>query len=67
MILCLCERITDGRLRNELAAGAQTVRELCKRTGAGSNCGACVCDIKELVAEAAPLRPRPEDGRLAAK
>jgi len=58
VILCLCEGLSDETLRAEVRAGATEVRELVRRTGAGSHCGSCVCDLRCLV-EA--CRPRPDE------
>ena len=59
MILCVCEGVNDTRLRQEVRDGASTVRELCRRTGAGGQCGSCVCDLRRIVAERSPTPQRP--------
>lgn len=51
MILCLCEGASDRDLRAEIENGCGSVRELVRRTGAGSHCGQCACDLKRLMAE----------------
>ncbi|MEN0065095.1 MAG: (2Fe-2S)-binding protein [Myxococcota bacterium] len=52
MILCLCEGTSDRQLREAVRDGCDTVRALAKRTGAGTHCGQCACDLKRIVAEA---------------
>ena len=49
MIVCLCEAVNDATLRSAIEDGATSVRALCKRTKAGSQCGMCVCDLKQMI------------------
>ena len=56
MILCLCEGVSDRVLRSAVREGACTVGALARRTGAGTGCGACACDLKRIVAEETAAR-----------
>ena len=51
MILCLCEGASDRKLKTVARQGCATVRDLVMRTGAGSHCGQCKCDLKRIVDE----------------
>ena len=50
-IVCGCVRVTRGQLSIAIAAGATTVNELSKRTGAGTVCGSCKSLLAELIGE----------------
>lgn len=56
--VCGCTGVTCGSLRAACSAGAQTVAELGKETGAGSVCGTCSPLLGSFVGErvAAPAR-----------
>jgi assimilatory nitrate reductase catalytic subunit len=48
--VCACFDVGINTLRAEIANGAQTVPELCQRTGAGTNCGSCKPELAILIA-----------------
>ncbi len=52
MILCSCYAVSVHTVRSEIAAGARTIDDLGCRTGAGTECGSCRCELVELLAEA---------------
>jgi bacterioferritin-associated ferredoxin len=54
VILCLCEGVSDRVLRSAVRDGACSVGALARRTGAGTGCGSCACDLKRLIAEEGP-------------
>ncbi len=49
MYLCLCYGVTDGKIKELIAQGALSLREVQKVCQAGTDCGSCVCEIKELL------------------
>ena len=49
MIVCLCEGLSEKALRAQVRQGACSRFELSRATGAGTHCGACKCDLKEIV------------------
>ncbi len=50
MIVCMCRGISDRKLRAGIERGKFTsVREIARDCGAGSDCGACVNSLKNLV------------------
>jgi bacterioferritin-associated ferredoxin len=51
MILCVCAAVSDRAIRDVMDAGASTVGSVARITGAGTGCGACVCDIKRMLRE----------------
>ena len=70
MIVCSCEGLNDRSLRRVIREGCTSVSSLSCRTGAGSQCGSCLCDLEDLVTEeveAAARQRREEAPPLAAK
>jgi bacterioferritin-associated ferredoxin len=51
MIVCHCAVVTSGDLADAVDAGARTVSEACRLTGAAQNCGTCVFSVRQVVCE----------------
>jgi bacterioferritin-associated ferredoxin len=49
MIVCLCANVSERQLAETIAAGASTVKEVGRRCGAGTGCGACKPLIRECL------------------
>lgn len=49
MIVCLCANVSERELAETIAAGASTVKEVGRRCGAGTGCGACKPLIRECL------------------
>jgi len=49
MYVCICKEVTDSQLRQSVEAGVQSVREVSRCTGLGSQCGKCVCFARERI------------------
>ena len=49
MIVCLCANVTERELVDTITAGASTVKEVGRRCGAGTGCGACKPLIRECL------------------
>lgn len=41
MYICLCKKITDTQIHQEIENGATTLNELSKRLGVATQCGKC--------------------------
>ena len=52
MYVCVCRGITDTRIRQEVADGASSMRDLNERLGVASQCGKCGRCAKGVLAEA---------------
>lgn len=52
MVVCLCKGVNDRKIRALVEGGAQTLREVVRSCQAGSDCGACLCQVKELIDQA---------------
>jgi bacterioferritin-associated ferredoxin len=51
MIVCHCAVVSRSDIAGAMAAGAQTVSEVCRRTGAAQNCGTCVFSVRQVVCQ----------------
>lgn len=49
MYICLCEAVTESALDDVLAAGADDLRAIGERCGAGTACGSCIPVLQELL------------------
>ncbi len=48
-IICHCKQVSYGAIRQAMANGARTVEEIQSITGAGTECGNCIEDIKKIL------------------
>ena len=51
MIFCHCAVVSDRAVATAVVAGARTVAQVCRATGAGRECGSCVFAVKALICE----------------
>ena len=51
MIVCHCRVVNDDQIARAVAAGARTVADVGRVTGAGSGCGSCVFALKRLISQ----------------
>lgn len=51
MIVCHCRVVSDRAITESVRAGARSLAGVCRSTGAGQDCGACVFSVKRLVCE----------------
>lgn len=50
-VVCYCQNVTNGMIKEAVEAGAGTLEEVQDATGVGTVCGACVDNIQHLVDE----------------
>lgn len=50
-IVCYCQNITNGMIKDAVANGACTIEDIQEATGAGTACGACIDNIQNLLDE----------------
>lgn len=48
-IVCYCNSVTNGMIKDAIDEGANTLEEVQETTGAGAICGACLEDLENLV------------------
>ena len=51
MVVCHCHVVNDAAIAAAVDAGARTLAQVCRSTGAGSDCGSCVFSVRRLVCE----------------
>jgi bacterioferritin-associated ferredoxin len=49
MYVCLCRGITDSQIKQAVAEGAQSVREVNELLGTASQCGKCGLTTRDIV------------------
>jgi bacterioferritin-associated ferredoxin len=59
MFVCICRAVTDRQIRNAIAGGARSMRELREKLGVCSDCGKCGPCAKEMLSEQLPIAARP--------
>lgn len=48
-IICNCQGVTCGAIKEAVDAGADTLADVQMATGAGTVCGACLDQVEQLV------------------
>jgi ferredoxin-nitrate reductase len=48
-LVCSCNNVGADNLRQAIAAGCDTLKELCATTGAGTGCGSCRPEVQRLL------------------
>jgi bacterioferritin-associated ferredoxin len=56
MFICQCAAVTDTAIAQAVQAGAKTLAQACRLTGAGRDCGACVFSVKKLLSASSQVR-----------
>ena len=51
MIFCHCAVVSDRQVAQAIDAGARTVAQVCKATGAGQQCGNCIFSVRRVVCQ----------------
>ncbi len=53
MIVCLCEGVSDRRVRETINTGAKDIKCIGDECGAGTGCGMCRPQLRRMLKEAA--------------
>ncbi|MDE7323876.1 MAG: (2Fe-2S)-binding protein [Lachnospiraceae bacterium] len=48
-IVCNCQSVTTGMIKDAVFSGASTLEEVQAVTGAGTVCGTCLEDVQRLI------------------
>ena len=51
MIVCLCKGVSEREIRAAIRQGSSSVREVGRRCHAGTDCGMCRADIRDILRE----------------
>ncbi|MCC5824584.1 bacterioferritin-associated ferredoxin [Alkalimonas sp.] len=49
MYVCLCKAVTDKAIKQHVANGVRSMRELRACSGLGSQCGQCTCQASQIL------------------
>ncbi|MCW9709158.1 nitrate reductase [Fodinibius salsisoli] len=52
-LVCSCNNVGDGNIREVIREGCSNFKELCQLTGAGTGCGSCKPEVKAIMEEMA--------------
>ena len=52
MYICICNAVTESRIRQAVTDGARSLRDLSYSTGCSTQCGRCVGTARELLDDA---------------
>ena len=61
MIVCICKSVNDRQVASAIAAGACSVEQIARCTGAGTGCGTCRTSLRSALEQppaSVPLRKR---------
>ncbi|MGX7688663.1 molybdopterin-dependent oxidoreductase [Flectobacillus roseus] len=48
-LVCSCNNVGEGNLKNAIAGGCTDFTQLCSQTGAGTGCGSCRPEVKAIL------------------
>lgn len=51
MYVCLCHGVTDREIREAADSGVNSMRQLSKELGVGTQCGRCACTARQILRE----------------
>lgn len=66
MIVCLCKGVSNRTILDEARRGACTLRQIRQACQAGTGCGACVPQIRQILETVAPARHEHHGGESGA-
>ena len=49
MIVCVCHRVSEKKVKQAIANGATSVSDVARTCGAGTECGACCVEIRDMI------------------
>jgi bacterioferritin-associated ferredoxin len=59
MIICHCGVVNDRTVVAAIQAGARSLSQVCRTTGAGQTCGDCIFSVKQLLCQHEPVGTTP--------
>lgn len=66
VIICLCHRVSDREIRKHVDDGAGNLHAVSQRCRAGSDCGSCASQLRQVIQRRRDERER-NDVDVAAK
>lgn len=65
MIVCLCKGVSSRTILDEARRGACTLKQIRQACDAGTGCGACVQQIRQILESVSPARHEHHNGSAA--
>ena len=59
MYVCICKGITDNHIREAVDSGCDSLRDLRRELGVGSQCGKCARHARQVMREARSANEAP--------
>lgn len=50
-LVCSCNNVGEGNIKQEIAKGCTSLKEICSLTGAGTGCGSCRPEVQRLLSQ----------------
>lgn len=50
-LVCSCNNVGEGNIKQEIAKGCSSLKEICSLTGAGTGCGSCKPEVQRLLSQ----------------
>lgn len=50
-LVCSCNNVGEGNIKQEIAKGCTSLKEICNLTGAGTGCGSCRPEVQRLLSQ----------------
>jgi len=66
VIFCHCAVVGDRDVAHAVNAGARTVAQVCKATGAGQQCGNCIFSVRRVVCQHVAISASAQEVDVAA-
>lgn len=57
MFVCVCKGVTDSNIKQAVAEGANSLREVRNKLGAASQCGKCASLAKDIIKQELQASP----------
>ncbi|BBE11167.1 (2Fe-2S)-binding protein [Halorhodospira halochloris] len=60
MYVCICKAVTDGQIKEAVATGSASVKDLKSRLGVMDCCGKCAAHVSKVVGECSACQQKAE-------
>ncbi len=64
MLVCICKAVSDRKIREEVRRGARSLMQVRQACNAGTDCGSCTRQIRQIISATAGAGHDRQDGAL---